>query len=509
MNIERALISVYDKTGIELLASYLNNNGVDIISTGGTYEYLKKFGIKVQSVQTYTGTDEIFDGRIKTISTRIAGGILADRTKKKHLDQMITANIPKIDMIVVNLCPFKKFSRETFDEFELINKIDIGGINLIRSAAKNYREVLPIVDPADYTKIIESFDFCGDVPLQNRRKYALKAFYSTMKYEESVHEALSFLFAEEKFQHMTLEKLDEFEYGDNPHQEAYLSKIAGRESLFENVDFLVKRHFTLRSYRQIFNGISLLNNISSGGFTILINLLPVFFSALEDDIAYLHLIEEDLKSKLNDNGGFISKGKVTLEIAEYILKTGITTVVAADYSPDAELLLKESKIQLMVKIADFEHPDVTSLFLENEVLIQKKDDIEDFGGMEKVYEPESFVRKHTDDLMLLIQLIRIFETNCVLRIKDRQIHSVSSGLLNAHECLEVAISRFKKISEKVKGGIVGFDSVPDLDLVKRAYIAWENDCLIIPETAENIGELLAFVKENKIRLYQFQRSHFR
>lgn len=169
MNIERALISVYDKTGIEHLASYLNNNGVDIISTGGTYEYLKKFGIKVQSVQEYTGIDEIFDGRIKTISTRIAGGILADRSKREHIDQMITANIPIIDMIVVNLCPFKKFSRETFDEFELIDKIDIGGVNLIRSAAKNYREVLPIVDPLDYKKIIDSFDFCGDVPLQNKK----------------------------------------------------------------------------------------------------------------------------------------------------------------------------------------------------------------------------------------------------------------------------------------------------------------------------------------------------
>src|SRR6056297_4186323 len=101
MNIERALISVYDKTGIENLAAYLNNNGVDIISTGGTYEYLKKFGIKVQSVEDYTGVVEMFDGRIKTISSRIAGGILADRSKKDHVNQMVTANIPNIDMIVV------------------------------------------------------------------------------------------------------------------------------------------------------------------------------------------------------------------------------------------------------------------------------------------------------------------------------------------------------------------------------------------------------------------------
>ncbi len=508
MNIERALISVYDKTGIEHLASYLNNNGVDIISTGGTYEYLKKFGIKVQSVQEYTGIDEIFDGRIKTISTRIAGGILADRSKSEHIDQMITANIPVIDMIVVNLCPFKKFSRETFDEFELIDKIDIGGINLIRSAAKNYREVLPIVDPADYKKIIDSFDFCGDVPLQNRRKFALKAFYSTMKYEESVHEALSFLFAEEKFQHITLEKLDDFKYGDNPHQEAYLSKIAGKESLFENVKFILKRHFTLRSYRQIFNGISFLNNISSGGFTILINLLPVFFSALEDDIAYLKLIEDDLKTKLNDNAAFISKGEINLEIANYILQMGITVVVAADYSSDALALLKGSDIKLMVEISDFERPFVNSIFLENEVLIQKKDDIEDFGGINKIYEPKGFTGKHKDDLMLLMQLIRIFETNCMLRIKDRRIHSVSSGLLDPQECLEIALSRFKGLSEKVKGGIVGFDTLPELEIIERTYKAWENEYLIIPKTEDKLEALLDFVKENKICLYQFQRRHF-
>src|SRR6056297_645773 len=307
MNIERVLISVYDKRGIEHLASYLNNNGVDIISTGGTYEYLKNYGIKVQSVEDYTGVIEMFDGRIKTISPRIAGGILADRSKTEHLDQMVKANIPNIDMIVVNLCPFKEFSKETFDEFELIDKIDIGGINIIRAAAKNYRDVLPIVAPSDYEKLIKIVDFCGDVPLQSRRKYALKAFYSTMKYEESIHEALSFLFAEEKYKHITLERLEEFKYGDNPHQEAFLLKITGEESLFDHVEFISKSHLSLRRYRQIFNGISFMKNISSGGFTILINLSPVFFSRNERDEVYLRMIESDLQKRSNGNSAFISK----------------------------------------------------------------------------------------------------------------------------------------------------------------------------------------------------------
>jgi len=508
MNIERALISVYDKTGIENLAAYLNNNGVDIISTGGTYEYLKKFGIKVQSVEDYTGIVEMFDGRIKTISPRIAGGILADRTKSEHVNQMVKANIPNIDMIVVNLCPFREFSKKTFDEFELIDKIDIGGINIIRAAAKNYRDVLPIVEPSDYDKVIKSFDFCGDVPLQSRRKFALKAFYSTMKYEESIHEALSFLFAEEKYKHITLERLEEFKYGDNPHQEAFLLKITGEESLFDHVEFISKSRLTLRLYRQIFNGISFMKNISSGGFTILINLSPVFFSRNERDEVYLRMIESDLQKRSNGNSAFISKGCIHLSTAEFIIRNKIRTVVAMDFSEEAEELLKRSNIPLMARCLNFEYSNTHRIFLENEVLLQQKDNVEDFGNIVAVYSPEEN-NPFRDDLLLVIQMIRVLETNSMVRMKAGRMVSVSSGLLDDVESLEVALSRFKDLSQQIKGGVLGFDSAPGLDVIKMAYEQWQVECILKPKGIRDREKILEYVKEKEICLYEFERRHYR
>src|SRR6056297_1918642 len=507
MNIERALISVYDKKGIEHLAAYLNNNGVDIISTGGTYEYLKNYGIKVQSVEDYTGVIEMFDGRIKTISPRIAGGILADRSKSEHLNQMVKANIPNIDMIVVNLCPFKEFSKETFDEFELIDKIDIGGINIIRSAAKNYRDVLPIVDPSDYEKVIKSFDFCGDVPLQSRRKYALKAFYSTMKYEESIHEALSFLFAEEKYKHLTLEKLEEFKYGDNPHQEAFLLKIAGEDSLFDHVEFLTNNQLTLRLYRQIFNGISFMKNMASGGFTILINLTPVYFSQKDNDEGYLKMIERDLQNNANANSAFISKGSLHSPTAEYILRNNIKTVVAADYSKEAEEMLRNSNVKLLARCDDFEYVNPQRIFLENEVLIQQKDSVENFGNIVEVFSTKGHDR-FREDLLLVIQMIQALETNSVVRLKDGRMVSVSSGMLNASEALEVAVSRSMGLSHQIEGGVVAFDTAPGIDVIKIAYEKWHIECILKPKEKKDREEILEYVKDKGISLYEFDRRHY-
>ncbi len=506
MNIERALISVYDKRGIEHLASYLNNNGVDIISTGGTYDYLKKFGIKVQSVEDYTGVVEMFDGRIKTISPRIAGGILADRSKKEHINQMVKANIPNIDMIVVNLCPFREFSKRTFDEFELIDKIDIGGINIIRSAAKNYRDVLPIVDPEDYEKVIKSFDSCGDIPLQNRRKFALKAFYSTMKYEESIHEALSFLFAEEKYKHLTLEKLEEFKYGDNPHQEAFLLKIAGEDSLFDHIEFLKKNRLSLRLYRQIFNGINFMKSLSTGGFTLLINLQPVFYSNKENDEIYLKMIEEDFRSRNHANSAFICNGSLNRSTAEYLIRNKISTVVATDFDQDAYDLLINADILLLAKCHNFEYPKTHRIFLENEVLFQQRDNVEDFGNIIQVYSQDK--KRHREDLLLAIQIIRVLETNALLRVKDGRIISVANSMLDDEEALEIAVSRFKLLTQKMKGGVLGFDSPPSLAVIQKAYQQWHIECILKPKSERDREGIIDFVKDKGIDLYEFERRHY-
>lgn len=206
MNIKRALISVSDKTNIVEFAKQLVERGVEIISTGGTANLLQTEGIPVKQVSDVTGFPEILGGRVKTLHPKIFGGILADLSDKDHIKDLQHNNIEPIDMVVVNLYPFDEVQKKTRDEDTLIENIDIGGVALLRASAKNHRNVIVVCDPSDYDKIIKSLDQCGDVTLHDRRMFALKAFYYTMKYDSTIHRVLSELFASEKFEHMTFEK---------------------------------------------------------------------------------------------------------------------------------------------------------------------------------------------------------------------------------------------------------------------------------------------------------------
>ncbi len=206
MNIKRALISVSDKTGIVEFATELSKRGVEIISTGGTAKLLSDAGIPVKQVSEVTGFPEILGGRVKTLHPFIFGGILANFDKKSHVADLKAHSIEPIDLVVVNLYPFEEVQKQTRDEDVLIENIDIGGVALLRASAKNHRNVVVVCDPGDYKKVINSLDFCGDVPLHDRRMFALKAFYYTMKYDSTIHKVLSELFASEKYEHMTFEK---------------------------------------------------------------------------------------------------------------------------------------------------------------------------------------------------------------------------------------------------------------------------------------------------------------
>jgi phosphoribosylaminoimidazolecarboxamide formyltransferase/IMP cyclohydrolase len=200
MNIKRALISVSDKRGIVEFTRELRKRDVEIISTDGTANFLENEGIKVTKVSELTGYPEILEGRVKTLHPKIFGAILAKYGNRKHMKELQENDIKFIDLLVVNLSPFEEIAKNTRNEEKLIEYIDIGGVALLRAAAKNYRDVVVLTDPDDYEKVIKSLDECGDVTLHMRRIFALKAFYRTMKYDAEIHSVLSELFASKEFE---------------------------------------------------------------------------------------------------------------------------------------------------------------------------------------------------------------------------------------------------------------------------------------------------------------------
>lgn len=229
MVINRAIISVSDKRGLDKLGKFLSENGVEILSTGGTAKYLRDSGINVIEISEYTGFPEIMDGRVKTLHPKVHGGILAIRSKKEHCESLQKLNIPFIDLVVVNLYPFEETIKKNNVSFEeVIENIDIGGPTLIRAAAKNFQDVLVVVDPDDYDSLIEYLKD-GNIPYDFRFYLAKKVFAHTARYDGLISSYLSRITDKGLKEYpdilnLQYEKVYECRYGENPHQKAAFYK---------------------------------------------------------------------------------------------------------------------------------------------------------------------------------------------------------------------------------------------------------------------------------------------
>jgi phosphoribosylaminoimidazolecarboxamide formyltransferase / IMP cyclohydrolase len=248
MKIERALISVSDKTGIESFARYLAQAGVEILSTGGTFRALSKASVPVREVSDYTDFPEMMDGRVKTLHPRIHGGILALRDEAAHRSAMAEHGIGRIDLVVVNLYPFEEtVARTGIERAEAIEQIDIGGPSMVRSAAKNHRYVGIVTDSADYGRVMQEMDANGGALSDDfRRELALKAFQLTARYDAAIAD---WLFRQETHDGKTDEPhprsyslagtlISALRYGENPHQTAAFYRVSGTEPSVATAELL-------------------------------------------------------------------------------------------------------------------------------------------------------------------------------------------------------------------------------------------------------------------------------
>ena len=197
MKIKRALLSVSDKTGIVELGKFLSNNGVEIISTGGTMKALREAGVPVTYVSDVTGFPEIMDGRVKTLNPKIHGAILAVRSNPEHMEALAEHNITPIDLVVVNLYPFREtIAKPGVTEAEAIENIDIGGPAMVRASAKNFKDVVIVTYPRRYAQLMEMLDKDGDIDQRTRKELAFEAFSHTAAYDTMISEYLKKQLAE-------------------------------------------------------------------------------------------------------------------------------------------------------------------------------------------------------------------------------------------------------------------------------------------------------------------------
>jgi phosphoribosylaminoimidazolecarboxamide formyltransferase/IMP cyclohydrolase len=351
----RALISVYDKQGVEDFAAGLAGLGIEILSTGGTFRALRAAGVPVTPVSEVTGFPEILDGRVKTIHPRIHGGILADRGRSTHVSELREHGIVPIDIVTVNLYPFRETAGDAAASFEeVIDMIDIGGPCMVRAAAKNHRGVVVVVDPEDYPQVLTALEEGeGEVPERLRQRLAIKAFRHTQAYDAAISAWLDSYGGqdEDRFnRHLLIDLEREFEprYGENPHQAAALYRTLGGAGVFGGFEQLQGKELSFNNLLDTDAARRIVASFETPAVAIVKHNNPCGVGQGETvQQAYERALACDPTSAFGSIVAF--NGGVDGDAAETMLPLFIEVIVAPDFDPEAAQKLSGKQNLRLIK----------------------------------------------------------------------------------------------------------------------------------------------------------------
>lgn len=472
--IKRALISVSDKTGIVELAKELESLGVEIISTGGTAKVLSDNGIKVINISDVTGFPECLDGRVKTLHPNVHGGILAMRNNPDHLKQIKDLGIEPIDMVVINLYPFKETILKGHVELEeAIENIDIGGPTMIRAAAKNYQDVVVVVDPSDYKMVIDEIKTSKDVSVKIKFKLAYKVFEHTSHYDTLIAKYLRDKIGEEQFPEtfsLTFEKVQEMRYGENPHQNAVFYKEIGAN--IGNITSAKQHHGKELSYNNIndTNGaLELLKEFDEPTVVAVKHANPCGVASGNDIYeAYVKAYEADPVSIF---GGIVAANReIDEKTAKEINKIFIEIIIAPSFTEEAIKTLTEKKNIRILELDNIATKLPAGTYDMKKVagglLVQNyNNELFDIDKLEYVTEKKP-TKEELEDMIFGMKVVKHTKSNGIALAKNKQSIGVGPGQSNRIMAAKIAIEYGK---ENTKGAILASDAFfPFPDCVEEA-----------------------------------------
>jgi len=472
MNIKRALISVSDKTGIVEFAKQLHSYGIEIISTGGTMKTLKEAGIPVRYVSEVTGFPEIMDGRVKTLNPYIHGGILAVRDNAAHVEAMEKHNIPGIDMVVVNLYPFRQtIERPDVSLEDAVENIDIGGPAMIRAASKNFKFVTVVVNPERYTDILQQLAQEGDISPNYRMALAKEAFNHTAEYDACIAGYLAQQLGEGQFAdtvHLVYEKVQSLRYGENPHQQAAFYREKNVASCgIANARQLHGKELSFNNIVDVEAAYSIVAEFDKPAATIIKHTNPCG-TGIGNDLseAYSKAYQADTVSAF---GGIVGLNReVDVVTAVQISKLFVEAVIAPGYSEDAfEILSKKQNIRLIVASAlqaGSKQADIKKV--SGGMLIQERDMATEVCSDMKDVTKRQPSAKEWEQLMLAWKVVKHVKSNAIVVAGDYQTLGVGAGQMNRVGSAAIAL---EQAGEKSKGAVMSSDAfLPFRDTVDTA-----------------------------------------
>lgn len=461
MNIKRALISVSNKTGVVEFARRLHEYGIEIISTGGTMKALKDAGIPVTYVSDVTGFPEIMDGRVKTLNPYIHGGILAIRDNPAHVSAMNKHNIKGIDMIVVNLYPFREtIAKPDVELEEAIENIDIGGPSMIRAAAKNYRYVTVVVNPARYSSIIQELSVNGDISEGTRMTLAHEAFEHTAEYDACIADYFAQQLGQAKFPrtlNMAWEKIQNLRYGENPHQKAafYRQKnyqgpgianarqLHGKELSFNNIVDLEAAYALAAEFTK--PAVTIIKHTNPCGTGIASDLAEAYIKAYEAD-------------PISAFGGIIALNKAVDKVtAEKMSQLFVEAVIAPSFDEEALAILTKKKNIRLLECAMPEYAKKTfDLKKVSGGLLVQEADISDVCREDmKVVTKRQPTPEEWEQMLFAWKVVKHVKSNAIVVAGNGQTLGVGAGQMNRVGSAQIALEQAGK---KAKGAVLASDA---------------------------------------------------
>jgi len=454
IKVKSALISVFHKDGLGPIVNKLNDLGVTIYSTGGTEKFINDLGIKVVPVEELTSYPSILGGRVKTLHPKVFGGILGRRENESDLSQLSEFDIPEIDIVIVDLYPFEKTVASDASEQDIIEKIDIGGISLIRAAAKNFKDVICVSSMKQYDEFLTILSKNkGAIELEDRKNFAAKAFSVSSHYDTAIFKYLNQEAGEVEFR-ASFDQVSELRYGENPHQKGYF---------FGNLDALFdKLHGKELSYNNLLDvdaAVNLMNEFKGEAPTFAIlkhnNACGL---AQRDSIeqAYVDALAGDSVSAFG--GILIANTTINKATADEIHKLFCEVVIAPSYEEEAIEILKGKKNRIILIQKEIELPKANYRTALNGVLSQEKDTKTDGENDLSQATTKSPSDREASDLLFASKICKHTKSNTIVIAKNKQLFASGTGQTSRVDALNQAIIKANHFNFDLNGSVMASDA---------------------------------------------------
>jgi len=466
IKIKKALISVFDKTNIIDISKFLISQKIEIYSSGGTYKFLKENNIKVNEVSKYTKSPEILEGRVKTLHPKIHGGILAKRNVPDHLKELKKNKIILLDLVIVNLYPFKKTvaSKSTFKE--CIENIDIGGPTLIRAAAKNFEFVTTITDPNDYQKFIDEMKKNKNHISKNTRlNLATKAFNEISIYDMDISNWFSKIGNDKNKNFLIQSKIaKKLRYGENPKQKAAIYKntsLLSNKNSFFNIKIIQGKELSYNNINDMQAGCLLADEINKPCVVIIKHANPCGVSKDNNLLeAYKKAFKCDPVSAFG--GIIIVNGNVDNKLAKEISKTFVEIVIGKKISKEAKNIFQNKKNLILVETKSFKifKPLKEIKSMSDAFLIQDPDNFYSKRNNLKFVTNKKLKSKEIDDLLLAEKICKYVKSNAIVYVKNNSSIGIGAGQMNRLDSAKIGSEKAKNFFNKniLKGSFVASDA---------------------------------------------------